>query len=187
VPKTYFYTLRVPSAPLQPGDPKTNLSLAVERFRTAEILRDDRIVFYKSPTEVGFYQYHRWSADPGTMLTERTARWLDQTGIFSQVRISPPGEPVDYILKGRLLNFEEVDYEDSGKGRVALRLALVRSRDGRTVWSFARQAEHAIEEKGIEGVVIALDASSADLLGQALPSLVQQVERDFSDRQQQPR
>jgi ABC-type uncharacterized transport system auxiliary subunit len=185
VPKTYYYTLRVPPAPAA-TDPKTNFSLAVEHFRATQVLRDDRIVFYKSATELGFYQHHRWSADPATMLAERTARWLDEMGIFAQVRMLPSREPVDYTLKGRLLDFEEVDYEGGGKGRVALELTLVRTRDRRVVWSFMRQAEHSIEEKGMTGVVNALNTSSDDLLGQALPALAQQVERDFAESQQRP-
>lgn len=185
VPKTYYYTLRVPPAPAA-TDPKTNFSLAVEHFRATQMLRDDRIVFYKSPTELGFYQHHRWSADPATMLTERTARWLEEMGVFTQVRMLPSREPVDYTLKGHLLGFEEIDYEGGGKGRVALELTLVRTRDRRVVWSFTRRAEHSIEEKGMTGVVNALNASSEDLLGQALPALAQQVERDFAESQQHP-
>lgn len=181
VPKTYYYTLRVPFVP-PTGDPKTPFGLGVEHFRAAEVLRDDRIVYYRSPTELDFYQYHRWSADPATLVTERTARWLGQMGIFSEVRLLPSREPVDYVLKGRLLNFEEVDDEGGGKGRAALALELVRSHDRRVVWSLTRQSEHAIEEKGMAGVVDALNASTEDLLGQALPALAQQVERDFAEK-----
>ncbi len=180
VPKTFYYTLRVPPPP-PVTDPKTSFVLGIERFRAAGVLRDDRIVFYKSPTELSFYQYHRWSADPATLLAELTARELDRTGIFAQVRMLPSREPVDYTLKGRLLNFEEVDYEAGSKGRVALELALVRSRDHKVVWSTMRQAERAIEEKGITGVVNALNTSSEDLLREALPPLTAQVEREFTE------
>jgi ABC-type uncharacterized transport system auxiliary subunit len=185
VPKTSYYTLRLPAAP-PAVDPKTSFSLGVEHFRAAEVLRDDRIVFYKSPTELDFYQYHRWSADPAGMLTERVARWLSQTGLFAEVRTLPTREAVDYVLRGRLLNFEEVDDEGPGKGRVAFGLALVRSRDHRVVWSFERQAEHSVEGQGMPGVVDALNASTEDLLGQALPGLAQQVERDFSESRERP-
>ncbi len=181
VPKTYYYTLRLPPVPAA-GDPKTTFALGVEHFRAAEVLRDDRIVYYRSPTELDFYQYHRWSADPATLVTERTARWLGQMGVFADVRLLPSREPVDYVLKGRLLNFEEVDDDQGGKGRAALALELVRSRDRRVVWSFTRQSEHAIEGKGMSGVVDALDASTEDLLGQALTGLTQQVEHDFAEK-----
>jgi len=186
VPKTYYYTLRVPPAPSAFGDPKTTFSLGIEHFRAPEFLRDDRIVYYTSATELDFYEYHRWSADPATLLTEHTARWLGQMGTFAQVRMLPSREPVDYKLTGRVLNFDEADYEGGGRGRVALELALVRVRDRQVVWSFMRQVEHAVDEKGVNGVVKALNASSEELLGQALPELAQQVERDFAESRKHP-
>ena len=185
VPKTYYYTLRVPPPPAT-SDPKTNFVLGVEHFRAAEMLRDDRIVFYKSPTEVDYYEHHRWSTDPATMMTELAARWLDQMGIFSEVRLLPSREGVDYKLAGRVLNFEEVDSEGETKGRVALRLTLVRTRDQKVVWTFVRQSEHPAEDRGMAGVVKALDASNESLLREALGGVAAQVEQDFDESQQHP-
>ncbi len=178
VPKTHYYTLRVP-APAPAPDSKTPFTLTVERFRAPEILRDDRILYYQSPTQLNFYGYHRWSSDPATMVAEVVARRLDEMGLFTQVRIYPSREPSDYALRGRLLNFEEVDYEGGGRGRVALELTLVRTSDHKVVWSDTRQAEHAVEGKGVEGVVDALNASSEQLLGEALAGLAAEVEREF--------
>lgn len=185
LPKTYYYTLRVPPPP-PANDPKTNLVLGVERFRAPEVLRDDRIVFYESPTQLNFYQYHRWSSDPATMLTELVARRLDQMGVFAEVRRLPAREPVDYVLRGRLFNFEEVDYEAGVKARAALELTLVRARDGKVVWSVTRQAEGAVQEKGVPGVVKALDAASEQLLREALPALVAQAGREAKETSGQP-
>ncbi len=184
-PKTYYYTLRVSPAP-PASDPKTSFVLGVERFRGVEMLRDDRIIYYRSPTELNFYQYHRWSADPGTMLAEMAARWLDEMGIFTFVRMLPSREPVDYILRGRLFNFEEVDYEGGGTGRVNLVLTLVRARDHQVVWTFTRQVESPIQETGVTGVVNALNASSEQLLREALPGLAARIESEFKESQQHP-
>jgi ABC-type uncharacterized transport system auxiliary subunit len=110
LPKTHYYTLQAP-APPPSNDPRTNFVLGVERLRAPEMLRDDRIVYYESPTQMNFYQYHRWGSDPATMLAEFLAQWIDGMGVFAQVRLLPGREPLDYVLRGRLLSFEEVDYE----------------------------------------------------------------------------
>lgn len=115
------------------------------------------------------------------MLSELVGRWLEQTGVFAQVRVSPSREPVDYLLRGRVLSFEEVDYEGGAKGRVGLALTLVRLQDHKTVWSATRQLENAVQEKGVPGVVNALNSSSQQLLDGALPGVVTQVERDFKE------
>jgi len=177
VPKTNYYTLRIPPPPAA-HDPKTTAIVGVERFRATEVLRDDRIVYYASPTELNFYQYHRWSADPATMLTELAARRLEQSGALAAVRLLPSREPVDYLLRGRLTNFEEVDSASGVKARVGVEMMLIRARDHKILWSDTRQEESAAEGKGVPAVVQAVNAASERLLEGILPGLVAKVEED---------
>ena len=179
LPKTNYYALRFP-APAPANDPKTNFVLGVEHFRALDVLRDDRIIYYESPTQLNFYEHHRWSSDPPTLLSELTGRALRQMQLFADVRMLPSREPVDYILKGRVFHFEEVDEESGGKARVGLGLTLVRSRDHMVVWSAERQVERPIQTKGVAGVVEALNSSTEGLLAEVLPGLVTQVERDLT-------
>ena len=92
----------------------------------------------------------------------------------------PSRESVDYILKGRVFHFEEVDEGSSEKARVGLGLTLVRSRDHKVVWSAERQVERPIQTKGVAGVVEALNASTEGLLDEVLPGLAAQVEHDLT-------
>ena len=177
LPQTNYYALRS-LAPAPANDPKTSFVLGVEHFRALDVLRDDRIVYYESPTQLNFYEFHRWSSDPPTLLSEATARALRQMQLFTDVRMLPSREPVDYILKGRVFHFEEVDEGPSAKVRVGLGLTLVRSRDHKVVWSAERQVEQPIQTKSVAGVVEALNASTEGLLGEVLPGLAAQVERD---------
>ncbi len=184
VPKTYYYTLRTPPPPAA-GDPRTTLVLGIEHFRAPEMLRDDRIVYFQSPTEVNYYQYHRWSSDPPTLLTESTARWIDNAGVLGQVVMLPSREPVDYILRGRVEHFEEVDYEAGGKARVSLQLTLVRVRDHKVVWSGRNAAATPLEGKGMAAVANAANTAVDQLLRGLLPGLVAQVEQDYKASQGQ--
>jgi ABC-type uncharacterized transport system auxiliary subunit len=184
VPKTYYYTLQVPAA-APPNDPKTDYVLGVDHFRAPEMLRDDRIVYYVSPTQMNFYQYHRWGANPATMLAEFTAQWLDSTGVFAGVRMLPTRERLDYTLAGRVLSFEEVDHEGGGNVRVALELSLTRTSDHRVIWSSKQRAEAPVQERGVEGVASALNASCAQLLREMIPGLIAQVEQDYKASQGQ--
>jgi ABC-type uncharacterized transport system auxiliary subunit len=185
IPQTHYYTLKFP-APTPISDLKTTLVLDIEPFRSSINLRDDRITYYQSPTEFSFYEYHHWSPDPATMLTELTKRRLSEMALFAHVRSSPTREPSDFILKGHLLNFDELDYEPGGKARVALDLRLVRTRDQKTVWSDRREVNHSIDGKGVDGVVNALSAASDQLLSEALPGLAAVAEREFKETPQKP-
>ena len=176
-PRMHYYTLETPSAPA-PSDPRTSLVLGVEHFRGLDLMRDDRIVYYQSSTQLAFYEQHRWSADPPAMLAELSYRWLEQKGIFAEVRLAPYRDPVDYTLRGRVLNFEEVDGPTGVKGRVGLELTLVRSRDRQVVFFGRRQAEAAAQEKGVAGVVGALNSATHQLLDEMMPGVAAQVEND---------
>jgi ABC-type uncharacterized transport system auxiliary subunit len=182
VPKTYYYTLHV-LAPPPVADSKTNFVLGVEHFGAPEVLRDDRIVYYVSPTQLNYYQFHRWGATPATLLAEFSAQWLDSLGVFAQVKMLPTREHVDYTLGGRVLHFEEVDSEGGGKARLALALSLVRMKDHKLVWSGERQQETPLQASGVEGLANALNASCAQLLRDLVPGLIAQVEQDFKGRE----
>ena len=178
VPKTYFYTLQAPAAPAA-SDPRTTYVLGVEHFRAPEMLRDDRMVYYVSPTQMNFYQYNRWGSAPATMLSEYTAQWVESTGVFAQVKTLPVRDRVDYILGGRVDNFEEVDEAAGVKVRVAVELSLVRASDHKLVWSDQRRQEAPVTEHGAGGVASALNAVSAQVVRDLVPGLVAQVEQDF--------
>jgi ABC-type uncharacterized transport system auxiliary subunit len=179
VPKTYFYTLQLPPLP-EGGDAKTSYVLGVDRFQAAEALRDDRIVYFETPTQLNFYQYHRWASDPAGMLEELAVRKLDRAGVFAEVQRLPSGARADYMLRGRVLNFEEVDEEAGVHGRVGLELDLIRASDGATAWSETRLVERPAEGKGVAGVVKALSGSSDQLMNELLPGLIAQVESEFA-------
>lgn len=177
-PRPNYYTLRVPAAPAA-HDPKAAAGLGVERLGAPEVLRNDRILYYESPTQLNFYENHRWSSDPPSMVRDSLAGQLSQAGVFSEVRLLPARDPVDYLLRGRLLNFEEVDYEGGAKGRVRLELTLVRVRDHKVLWSEARQAQVAAQGKEVAGVVEALSAASDQVLQELVPALLAQAAQDI--------
>ncbi len=185
IPVTHYYTLEFPP-PARIADPKTTLVLSIEPFRASMNLRDERIIYYESPTEFSYYTYHIWSPDPATLLAELARRRLNEMGLFAHVRLVPSHEPSDYTLKGHLLNFDELDYVPGGKARVALDLRLVRVKDQKTVWSDRREVEHSIDGDGVPGVVDALNAASDQILSEALPGLAAEVEREFKENPVKP-
>ncbi len=177
IPKTYYYDLQVPAIPV-PADPKTNFVVGVQHFRAPEILRDDRIAYYVSSTQMNFYQYQRWGSTPASMLTEFTARWIDSSGVFSQVMVLPSREHVDYTLGGNVTNFEEVDSEGGVRVRLAMELWLIRMSDHETVWTGRQQIENPLSGHGIQGVADALNSSCTQALREMVPGLIAQVEQD---------
>lgn len=178
IPKTSYYTLQVPAAPPL-SDSKTTAILGVEHLRAPLPLRDDRVVYFQSATQMNYYEHSRWSADPATMLTEYAAQWLDSTGVFAHVRVLPSSVRVDYMLGGRVLGFEEADYDGGGKARVGLALFLVRTLDHKVIWSGSKHADSPVQGGGVGAVATALNTATSQLLREMIPGLIAQVEQDF--------
>ncbi len=178
VPKTNYYSLRVPAPPAS-QTPRTAAVLGIERFGAPDALRNDKLVYYSSPNQVGFYEYHRWIADPASMLRDDVARRITQAGLFAEVQMLPARGESDYFLRGRVLHFEEVDHDGGVSGRAGLELTLVRGRDRHVLWSAARQAQSSTSGPGHAAVVEALNAASDRVLGELLPLLLAQAEEDL--------
>ena len=178
IPKTNYYSLRVPAVPTAQS-PRTQAVLGIERFGAPDALRHDRLVYYPSPTEVGFYDYHRWIADPASLLRENVAGRLRQAGLFADVVLLPARAESNYHLRGRVLHFEEVDYDGGVSGRAGLELTLVRTSDRQVVWSAAKEAKVAAMGQGHAAVVGALDAASDQVLSELVPMLLAKAEEDL--------
>lgn len=61
-----YYTLNLPAPPAAEN---VRTSIAVREFQSPNYLRQGPIVYRTTPEEIGFYEYHRWAADPRTLLT----------------------------------------------------------------------------------------------------------------------
>ena len=116
IPKTNYFSLRVP--PVPPAQtPKSSAVLGIERFSAPDALRGDRLVYYSSPTEAGFYDYNRWIADPASLLRDSVAGRIRHSGLFTDVVLLPARVESNYYLRGRVLHFEELDYDGGVSGR----------------------------------------------------------------------
>src|SRR6516162_2708782 len=107
-----YYTLAIaPAATATAANTSQSASVAVRRFETPAYLRQGRIVYRQSPEEVGFYDYHRWAADPGVVVTTAVIESLRSAGMFSTVDRYDSQVHPEYILSGRLDRLDEVDYD----------------------------------------------------------------------------
>jgi uncharacterized lipoprotein YmbA len=85
IPKTFYYKLNLPDAPVATGNASGEKTAIVMPFRASEMLIQDKIVYRPNPEEVGFYEYHRWAEDPRTTVTASLMDHLRQKGTFSRL------------------------------------------------------------------------------------------------------
>jgi ABC-type uncharacterized transport system auxiliary subunit len=148
-----YYELQLPAAPDPPLGPVPRPSLAVREFKSPVYLRQGPIVYRSSPEEVGFYDYHRWAADPRQFVTTAIADRIRATGNFANVTLYDGRSHSDYIITGRLEKLEEVDYEGRVKVEVALSAQMTDTRTNITVWANTTSDIESIPQRNVPAVV----------------------------------
>lgn len=170
IPNTRYYAIdtRLAAAPATRTLP---LDVAVARFRVAQTLASDRLVYRQGQHEVNYYNYDRWSAPPADMLTDTLIRGLKDAGMFRSVSTLQGGPKVDYLLRGYIEMLEEVDAPDGVTARVALRVDLVDMKTNAVVWSGRGAADRPVSERSVTGVVRELNEGIQSSLQEILRGL----------------
>lgn len=148
-----YYTLNLPPAPDPVAAASPRRSIAVREFQSPVYLRQGPIVYRTTPEEIGFYEYHRWAADPRTFVTSAVIDHLRTSGHYSAVSTYNGRPDHDYIFSGKLEKLEEVDYQDGVKVEVAMSAQITRAATGATVWSNAVSEVGTVSQRNVPGVV----------------------------------
>lgn len=188
-PKTRYYTLRTPPPPAA-ASARTHFTLQVERFDTPDLLLDNRIIYYTSPTQLNFHEYHRWASDPGDLLSEVAMKFFASTGLFQQVFAYPAPVNADYTLRGRVLDLDELRYGmngggKSGEARLGLKLDLLQSQQNKVIWSARLEQAEPIQQSNVEGAVDAMNIAAERLLQNAYTGISKVVERTAAETHEQ--
>jgi ABC-type uncharacterized transport system auxiliary subunit len=150
----------------QPVPAETGPVLLVGRIATPLALEDGRIRYLAGSNEVGAYEYHRWTDPPGIMVKESLIHVLRASGKFKSVQEAASLAEGDYNLRGKLLEFSEVDVSGIAT-RVALDLELREIKSGRLVWNETLTHDDPVQAKTVADVVQSLDRNLQTVLGNA--------------------
>jgi uncharacterized lipoprotein YmbA len=148
-----YYALHIPPPPDPPAQEGVRASLAVREFRSPAYLHQGAIVYKTSPEQIGFYNYHRWAADPREVVTNAVTDRLRASGNFTQVKPYDGRSDVDYVLSGRIERLEEVDYEGGVKVEVAISAQMTNLTTGATVWTNTVDEIGTVGQRGVPAVV----------------------------------
>lgn len=150
----HYYTLESASPQASPSQPK-GLTILVGNIVTSEALEDDRIR-YRAGLDVGTYEYHQWVERPTIMVRDSLMAALGASGCYQRVLESNRSAAGDYLLRGRLYEFEELD-RPAIQADISLRLELVDEKTNLTVWEHLFQRQEPAHGKSIDDVVAAMD------------------------------
>jgi ABC-type uncharacterized transport system auxiliary subunit len=151
----HYYTMELPPAPA-PSSDLYPVTLLVGRINASEILQGEPIAYRSGPNEIGTYQYHQWVEPPTQMVKDMLIRRLRASGKYQSVDELGSSAQGNYVLHGRLDDFEEVD-TGSITALVSMEFELFDRRTGRTVWTDYYTHTAPAQGKEIPDVVSALN------------------------------
>jgi ABC-type uncharacterized transport system auxiliary subunit len=150
-------------------------AVAVQRFETPAYLRQGRIVYRRTPEQIGFYEYHRWVSDPGQVVTTAMIDSLRASGVFSTVQTYDGQAHVPYVLQGRLEHLDEVDYENGVRVEVRLNAQLLDTKTGTAIWAGDTTKNIIVEQRQVRSVVQAMGQATQDGVDQLVQDLRNQL------------
>jgi ABC-type uncharacterized transport system auxiliary subunit len=150
-----YYTVQVPVAPT-PSTDAYAVSLLVASVGGPEMLKATPIAYRIGTNEVGTYQYSRWAEPPVEMLKGKLIRMLRASGRYQSVSGLGSTAEGQFVVRGRLYEFEEVDSGTIG-GLVSMEFELYDRKSGKVVWTHSYSRSEPVEGKTVSLVVTALD------------------------------
>lgn len=148
------------------------IALLIGHFTGAHLYREDRIVYRTGASQLHTYDTHRWAEPPTEIIENMLLARLRASGHYQTVQSQRSNAHGDYVIRGRLQNFEEVDGPPQ-VARVTLAVEMYEMSSGTTVWSQTYSADEAISGKMVEATVDALQRDLSRGLTQILSSLDQ--------------
>jgi ABC-type uncharacterized transport system auxiliary subunit len=150
-----YYTVELPPAP-QPSTNVYPITLLLGRIGAPGILQDEPIAYRSGPNEIGTYDYHHWIEPPVRMVKVILIRQLRASGKYQSVAELGSAARGEFVLQGRLYDFEEVD-AGSTAALVTMEFELLDRKAGKIVWSHFYSRREPAQGKEISDVVSALD------------------------------
>lgn len=118
------YILEYP-APVTGRKAKLPEALRVELFSVAQAFNTTAMVYQPQPFQSQVYNYNRWRANPGYLVTDYLVRDLRQTGLFKAVFGADSNAKYRFRLEGGVAEFQEVDAADGWLAALALTVTLL--------------------------------------------------------------
>lgn len=172
-----YYSIDAPatrSAPASDAQPMP-IGILIGHFSGAHLYREDRIVFREGSSQLKTYDTHRWAEPPTEIVENMLVMQLRASRRYQTVQSQRSNAHGDYILRGRLGNFEEVTGPPPTT-RVALTAELYEVKTGATVWSHSYSDDEPVTGKTVDAVVESLNRN----LSRGLAQIVAGLDRYFA-------
>jgi cholesterol transport system auxiliary component len=126
IPKATTYVVDLPMAAARPSGTRRPETLRMGNVRVAAAYAGNALVYRLDDVQYTSDPYHAFIAEPGAILGNQMAAWLDRAGPFDTVALPGSTRPVQYVLDATVAEL----YGDFRAGRrpaavLTLQFALI--------------------------------------------------------------
>jgi ABC-type uncharacterized transport system auxiliary subunit len=118
------YILEYP-APVTGPKARIPADIKVELFSVAQTFNTYAMVYQPQPFQSQSYNYSRWRANPGYLVTDYLIRDLRESGLFKAVFGPDSGDKHRFRLEGGVAEFQELDAPGGWQASLALTVTLL--------------------------------------------------------------
>lgn len=167
-----YYRIAPDASSAPAGGAPYPVTLILGQISAPNLFRDDRLVYSNGSVELGAYDDHRWAEPPPEMVENMLLESLRASGQYRTVERISSSARGDFILRGRLLAFNELDTAQVG-AQFSLQLELFDRKAGAVVWTQTYSHDEPATGKTISAIVEALQTNVRTGLRELTASLGQ--------------
>lgn len=169
-PDMHDYRLEYPPPAI--GGAPLPVVLQLARFRSAAVYSRESIVYRQGDYATGTYPYHRWVANPASMIADLLARDFSASGLYRAVQQGASLLVADYELGADIEEIEERVAVGGCTAHLSMRVLLFRTRvsDNPVMLRDAYVADEPCGTIGSEALVGAMS--------RALQQISERLQRD---------
>lgn len=156
-PVKYYRIQAAPSSAPTSNTPYP-VSLLLGQITAPSLFRDDRLVYSNGSVQLGTYNEQRWADAPPEMIANMLLQSLRASGQYRAVERVSSNARGDFVLRGRILAFNEVDTTQIA-ARFAIDLELFDRKAGSVVWTQSYSHDELVNEKKVPAVIEAMQTN----------------------------
>ncbi len=181
IPLTHYYTFHPDlETTTERKSPKYPYVIGIETYEASAPYQQDRIVYRTSSYEVNFYEYRRWLHLPTDLVTGQVQRLFTSSGLFERVHAYAFEAYADYIIRGKILMFDQWYSDDTTSSvRVGILYQLIAPEEERIIWMDSVETTAAVPGLELVETVKGFESALQENIRQALAA----IDHVFAQRQ----
>jgi len=173
-PQISYYTLEYEPPVINDLSPLSR-SIRIERFQVSPLYDTKNIIYTDNDYTRKAYNYHKWQASPGLLVSALLARDVMQYKIFNAVITDLSLLSPDYFLEGRVDEFYELDKPDQWKAVLTVSITFAHKNSPCASESVILQKTYKVTESCRDKNPVSL----AEALSSAMSKISENIARDI--------